>query len=376
MRRLAVLVLVALAPAGCYSKVTAYDGKFTLGYASGVEVENFVKPIAPGAKLDVEAFANGTTNELTITKATSSRPNVLAVDGVKGGRLTLKGVAPGVAEIEVSAKGRDGGILVDKMFFHVGKPATHGLEHACTEEPNAAYVKGDFVDVFHNLATADGRPVVGYGYAPVKVEPSGALQLVAQPQGWALYRYKASSAKAKVTLRSTIDDKTITARIVERGDLTDAQLLHSDRILEGDSQYAVARVRLADTTLCSQNALTKAKSLTPEICKVTARLDEDPDEEDANHEQLAVVTGLKFGVCEYEVSLPELAGGKGVVLKGRTKVGREEYPSQGGAAAPTVARHEGLRRIAGWFVGTRVLGLLAIGVWLSRSRRARAARSA
>src|SRR5687767_1658462 len=145
MRRVLAVAFAVLA-SGCYSKATAYGGKFTFGYESNIEVENFVKPIAAGAKLEVVAFANGTETELVITGATSSKPSVVAVDAVRNASVVLKGGEPGLAEIEITARDQAGNVLVDKMFFHVGKPATHAIEHACTEAPDAAYVLGDDVD--------------------------------------------------------------------------------------------------------------------------------------------------------------------------------------------------------------------------------------
>jgi len=375
------LVVAGASSAGCYSKATAYEGKLTFAYASGIEVENFVKPIAPGAKLDVVAFENGTDEELVITKATSSRPGVLAVDAVAQHTVTLRGVKPGVADVEITARDRSGRTLVDKMFFHVGKPTSHALEHACTEEPEAAYVRGADIDIFHTLATADRRPVIGYGYAPVRVEPSGALELTAQPQASALYRFRAPKSSARVTLRSTVDETALTLRIVEPGDLTEARLDYAPTLVEGESAYAVASVTLGQTTLCSQNALTKARSLTPEVCKVTAGFDDDPGQ-DANRDQLATITALAFGECRFEITLPELAGGRGVTLTGKTRVGRVEYPRSGDVAAPSPAPRWTLlghgratwTRLATWFAMSRLFVLGAVLVWLRRKPVARGVR--
>jgi hypothetical protein len=316
---------------GCYSKITAYEGNFTVGYMSAVQVENFVKPIAPGAKLDLVVFANGTTDKLPILQATSSKPGVLEVVAVKGETIIVSGVAPGAAELTIAAKGPDGKRVTDKMFFHVGKPASHGIEHICTEEPKAAYVRGTDVSIFHNLATADKRPVVGYDYVPLTISPSGALDFVAQPQAGTLYRYRATKATPSVTIRSNIDGKAIDARIVEPSQIKTGELYVPGRMLAGGYAYAVAHVDLPDgTPVCSQNALTRARSLTPDICKVTARLDDSLD--DTNREQLAEITALKFGTCQLEVTLPEL-GDRGLVLKQSIQVGRVEYPSGNGAPA-------------------------------------------
>lgn len=325
---LALLLLTGLGVSGCYSKATAYEGKFTFAYPAMVEHENFVKPIAPGAKLEVHAFANGTHDQLAILNAKSSKPDVVDIAVVKQKSVVLHGKTPGVAEIEIRARAADGAELVDKMFFHVAKPAKHSLEHSCTEEPAAAYVVGDEVWINHTMTTADGRPVVGFDYAPLAIHPRGSLELVLQPQAGGFYMFKATSAKT-VTLKSKIDDHALTLKILERKDLKDASLLYSEKMLVGRGGYAVAIVSAGDTTLCSQNALTRARSLTPEICKVTAKLDEDPDGGDSNREQLAHVDALAFGICKFEMTLPELAKGKGVVLKGEVKVGREEYPGEG-----------------------------------------------
>ncbi|MBX3188920.1 MAG: hypothetical protein KF819_18010 [Labilithrix sp.] len=370
MRR-ALLLAFSACVAGCFSKATAYDGKFTFAYASGLDVENFVKPIAPGAKLDVVAFANGTEDALTITKVVSSRPGVVSVESVGDRKVTLLGRQPGVADLEITAKDAAGNVLVDRMFFHVAKPAKHGLRHACTENREAAYVRGEHVDVSHGLATSDGRSIVGYAYAPVRVEPAGALELVAQPQGFDVYRFRATKANASVSIRSTVDDGALATRIVEKKDLTEATLDHAERIVEGGMQYAVARVKLGETPVCNQNALTKARSLTPDICKVTANLDDEPGV-DSNHEQLALVTGLKFGVCEYEVTLPELGGG-GIVLKGKTKVGRLQFPGEGAAPREDPASFDraSWTRGAIWLGASRLVLLVCVLVWL-RARLSRA----
>ena len=328
MRRGWVLGLLVLC--GCFSKVTAQEGKFTVAYPSMVEHDNFVKPIAPGAKLEVQVWANGTTEKLEVIVAKSSRPDVLAVGPIKEKSFVLIGKTPGVAEIEIKAKAQNGTELVDKMFFHVAKPVAHKLEHSCTEEAEAAYVVGDDVWINHTMKSADGRNVVGGDYAPLAIEPRSALQLVEQPQAGGIYLFKAKSAK-NVTLRSKIDDQALTLKIVQWKDLSDVTLYAPGRMLIGGATYAFASVSAGKTTLCSQTALTKAKSLTPDICKVTAKLDEDPDGDDSNHEQLARITALAFGVCKYEMTLPELANGKGVVLKGETKIGRVEYPGEGGS---------------------------------------------
>lgn len=369
----ALLVLGALGSgvSGCYSKATAFEGKFTFAYPSMVEHENFVKPIAPGAKLEVHAFMNGTTEELQVLNAKSSKPDVVEIAVTKAKSVVLLGKAPGVAEIEIRARAPNGVDLVDKMFFHVAKPVKHPLEHSCTEEKEAAYVVGDEVWINHSMTTADARPVVGFDYAPLAIEPRGSLELLEQPQAGGFYRFVTKAAKT-VTLKSTIDDHALTLRIVERQSLSDATLLYAPKMLVGHGGHAVAIVRAGQTTLCSQNALTKARSLTPEICTVTARLDDSPDGADSNREQLARIRPIAFGICKFEVTLPELAKGKGVVLEGNVKVGREEYPGEG--SVPERMRSyldEWSRPLGALASAKEALALVGLALLAARRRLAR-----
>jgi hypothetical protein len=371
--QVAVLGASCIWLSGCYSKATGYNGKLTFAYAAGAQFENFGKPIAPGAKLDLEAFANGSDDNLVITAVTSSRPGVIAIGPVTSHHVVLSAVEPGVADIEITARDGAGNTLVDKMFLHVDKPAVHALQHACTEDREAAYVVGETANVFHGLATKDGRPVIGYGYAPVKVAPESALELIAQPQGSSAYVFRVRSASSQVSIRSTVDDSALSLRLVKRGELKDATIdcAGDCRTLEGQSRYLVANVTLGETPVCNQNALTKAVSLTPEICSVTAKLDDEGGDKNENREQLAVLKGLKFGVCKYEVTLPELDGGKGVKLTGQAKVGRVEFPGEGARAE---ARHlvvppaVSVRTLLGLGWIAPKLGALAFVAWRRRRR--------
>lgn len=363
-RRLALLASLFFATAGCYSKATGYDGKLTVAYAGAVEVENFVKPIRPGAKLEVLALANGTNKELTIKSARSSKPAVVAVDAVRGHRLTLKGGRPGTAEIEITAEDESGAVLVDKMFFHVAAPATHELRHDCTEAAEAAYVRGADIDILHKLRTKDGRNVIGYGSPPLEIDPPDALKVVIDPQADGFYRLQATSSRPRVTIRSKVDDKTLTLRIVERRDLTNATLSAPDTMVVGERAYAIATVSAGEVQLCNQDALTTAKSLTPDVCSVTAKLDDDPGEE-SNRWQLAEIDAHEFGVCKYEVVLGELAGGKGVVLRGETKIGRVEYPGERDRLA-SLARF--LPPLALFVIANQAFGG---ALWLAFARRRR-----
>ena len=90
--------------------------------------------------------------------------------------------------------------------------------------------------------------------------------------------------------------------------------------------------------------------------------------------------GLRFGTCKYEVTLPELDGGKGVRLRGEIKVGRLQLPGADGTrAAAATPRTTLLRRAAavwslvglGWILPNAIL--LGAIAWARRRARARPA---
>jgi hypothetical protein len=357
MRLRALGLLAVLLTGGCYSKITAYEGNFTLGYESMVQIENFVKPIAPGAKVDLHVFANGENEQMPILEASSSKPGVVKIEQIKGSTLVVKGVSPGVAELTVAA--RIGGKRVqDKMFFHVAKPTIHSLEHSCTEAKSATYVRGSDVLLFHSLSTPDKRAVIGYDYTPVAISPPSVLDLIDQPQAGGLYHYTAKKAAESVSVTSEVDGSKLDLRVIEPGDIKEAQLIGPDKMIAGTVRYVFARTKFGAAPVCSQNQLTRAKSLTPEICKVTAKLDDSLD--DTNRDQLAEVTGLKYGTCKFEVTLPELAGGKGLTLTRSIPIGKVEYPSDGR-----------FRRI--WEIALAVFSTNALLFALLRLRRLRRA---
>lgn len=357
MKRLGAALVFLLAP-GCYSKITAHEGRLTFGYAASVQIENFVKPIAPGAKLDLHAFAHGESERLPIVSATSSAPGVLRVVSASDETVVVLGIAPGVAEITIEARS-GGAVTSDRMFFHVARPSKHGLEHACFEGERATYVRGQDVTLFHDLATSDGRHVIGRDYLPLAFEPSGALELVSQPQAGGLYRFRSVRA-GEASVTSTVDAKRLVLNVVEPAAITRATLAAPTRLLAGEVQYVAAEVEHDSGPVCTQDALTRARSLTPATCRVTAKLEDSVGEE--NRWQLARVTALAFGTCELEVTLPELGGGRGLTLRQSIAIGRAEYP---GDRTSTIAK---------WIFGLLAFLLASraavfAGVWAFRRRR-------
>ncbi|HCF56896.1 MAG TPA: hypothetical protein DFS52_02730, partial [Myxococcales bacterium] len=69
--RAAMLVFAAVAIAGCQSMITGNEGNLEFSYRADDEVRDFNKPIAVGAKLDLEVRTNGTRQTVELLEATT-----------------------------------------------------------------------------------------------------------------------------------------------------------------------------------------------------------------------------------------------------------------------------------------------------------------
>ena len=352
-----MLALAVLLMAGCYSRLTGNTGRFTFGYLTDVELENFNKPLAPGSRLDLVAFENGTDDEtLPIISARSDKPAVLTVVSTNEHHTTIEALAPGHTRITVRARQPDGSIVEDSVFMHVAAAEHMQLEHTCTDTPKAAYLAGRTLAVPFQRTSGEGRAVVGYDYLPVSVEPAGALELLGRPRRFSEFVFRAGPAADPIRIRSQVDATTILLRTVRRSDvdrIMPSPATQKARTVAG-RKIAVRFTPMAGRDpVCQADLLTKARSLTPEVCHVSADLDENGS--NWNRRQLAIVEGREFGICRYEIVFPEAAGGDG--LRGVFKLPVGAFPGDDDGASKRTSRQTGEGRMP-WYVPA-LLALLA-----------------
>ncbi|WP_168210710.1 Ig-like domain-containing protein [Persicimonas caeni] len=355
----ASLLFASFTLTGCFSRLTGNEGQFTFGYLTDVQIENFNKPIAPGARLDLVAFENGSDDkQYRVVEATSSNPKVLTVASVNGRHAVLEGVAPGSARITMTVRRADGTTLEDSVFMSVAKPTALELAHTCADTPKAAYVASDNLTVPFALHAEDGRAVVGYRYVPVDVEPKGALKFVSRPREFSEIVFRAGPPAEDVRITSKVDDTSLELRLVRRSDVD--QIRPEPATLQaltavGYEQFVGFYPMAGTDPVCQSGMLTEARSLTPDICKVSADLDENGS--NWNRAQMARVKGVGFGICRYEITFPEAAGGDGLTEAFTMPVGQFPEGDDAGEPAASVA-HEAPERALPWYL-TPLLALLA-----------------
>lgn len=323
-RALLLLIAALLALPACYSRLTGNAGEFTFGYLTDVELENFNKPLAPGSKLDLVAFENGSEDTtLEVVSARSSKPDVLTVTTTSDERATVEAVSEGEARIEMTARRADGTEVDDAVYMNVAEPTDIELGHSCTDADMAAYIASDKLAVPFQLSTDDGRTVIGEDYLPVEPEPKGSLKYIGKPRGQSWLYFLGGPPADRMRLRSTVDDTSLWMRLVRRSDVDQLRPTPPSERAQTvvGEQTSVAVLPLADhDPVCQSNAMTRAKSLTPDICEVSADLDGDGS--NWNRQQLAIVEGRAFGTCRARITLPETDGGDGLSHTFEVPVGK------------------------------------------------------
>jgi hypothetical protein len=181
----AALALAVLGVA-CDSDVcrhTGQRGEFVFEYYSEKDTHNFNKPVIVDGFLALYVYRVGTENAVDITEATSRQAGVVRVEGHATNRLTIQGVAPGRARIDVRAT-VDGQPSTDTIAIRVDRGARIQFDAAGSwvvgerdmrVEGDSDYLRfptGARVEIPWTRWSASGEPLVGYGVFPIEMQPA------------------------------------------------------------------------------------------------------------------------------------------------------------------------------------------------------------
>lgn len=319
MKRIIIVVAVLFA-SSCFSFLTGNDGKFRFAYRASSDVVDFNKPIAPGARLDLLARTLGSSDELEIASATSSNPDVLSVVEVHPSHVTVQGGTVGKARISIRTT--DG--LEDSVDMHVARPDAMYLAHSCTQETFAVYPANARIAIPYGLERGDQQPVIGYGFWPIRIRPSKSLELDKTSRDDGALYFKTGDARHRVAIRSTIDDAILGLALVQNSEVDGMKGPGSLRMVEGSEAIVGFEPTVGGVAFCQARVKTKARSLTPDICDATAKLDDDADE---NEFGFVRVKAKKYGICKFEAQFPEGNNGAGVTRSLEVPVGK--FPKLG-----------------------------------------------
>lgn len=326
--RPALLLVAALALSGCYSRLTGNQGRLQFAYEAAVDVLDFNKPLAPGARLDLLARTLGDDEDAGIASAESSHPEVIRIVAQNRTHVVLQGGAVGAAQITLTTE--DG--TTDTVDMYVASPTAVSLSHACTNEAFAVYPADSDVVIPFGMSRGEGQPVIGYGFWPIKITPSKALALDRASRDQGALHFASTQPRHRVAIRSTIDDAILGLALASTDEIDGVRVDGAGLppMFEGSSAMVGFVPSVGGVPFCQASLLTRARSKSPKVCNATARLSDDSDEE-TNTAGLVRIVAKKYGVCEFEVSFPEAAAGAGLSRSYRLPVGK--FPSLDGEAA-------------------------------------------
>ncbi len=308
MRRL--IALSALTAIGCQSTLTGNEGNFTFSYWADDWVNDFNKPIAVGASLDLEVRGVGTNTAVDLTSATYDDPAVLDVTSFDGKDITVLGMGVGLALLEVEGT-LDGESLTDSVNMQSKVPEVLVLAHTCTGANAGAYLVDHDVVVAFEMEMSNSQPVIGYGYYPVELAATSAtVNTASESQIW--ISVSTGDTAETVTMSSTIDDTTLSLEIAAEGQIDGVQepiAFVIEDIDVGDVNAFYTRPMIGELVVCQSDVVMEVVSDTPGTCAIH---EHDPDGDGEHETGWFAVEGVAEGTCQYTVTYPGGAEGVGV----------------------------------------------------------------
>jgi hypothetical protein len=312
------LVGLSLGVTACESVQTGKSGNLVFSYATPDNVADFNKPLAVGAKLDLQVTEAGTGDAVQVESAASDDSNVLAIAQYAGDTIVLEGKSAGTVEITATARVPSGDVVEDAVDFQVAVPEVLKLSHTCTDGSEGHYLVGQDVRIPFKMELRNGRSVIGYGYHPVDIEPAGAAQLDATAKDQRYLRLRVTEEPGTVTLRSQLDETTATLQIVTVAAIDGIAAMPSNlaKISMGGTSYLGVQPTVGEHRVCQANINLEVTTSTPDVCTASSStLNYDPAVGIYNESSYVAVTGVNPGLCELTASYPDANGGEGVSME-------------------------------------------------------------
>lgn len=310
--------LAALGPAGCQSKLTGNKGNFVFSYHATDEVADFNKPIAVGAKLDVQVATTGAVGRrVEVRSAATDDDAVLRVAGFSGDTVVLEGTGSGQALLSVTGKTPGGEVLDDEVHMQARAPEVVKLAHTCTSAREARYLVDQDVWLHFDMEMDNGQPVIGYGHHPVTLTPPDGLAIDQTSTAQEYITGRTAARAQSVTVASTVDDTAVTMVLVAAADIDGARLDEAGTrtpILVGATRFLHVTPTIGGEPVCQAGVEVEVRTTTPELCTVSAgvTLDEAGAVTDSLEKWgLLRVDGKALGMCAFTVTHPAASAGPG-----------------------------------------------------------------
>lgn len=302
---------LALPMASCVSgNVPGEAARLAFSYDTDAPRGSLSSPIAIGARITLRAADVSTSTPLPIITATSDSAAVVVL-GIEDGGVLLEGAMEGTARITVAATLRDEPV-VDTIVLESQPAARLSLEHACAGGESGVYLTGSRVRLPLELASAEGRPLIGHGFHPVTFDPGGRLTIDESSTSEAFLPLRSGQLEGVVTIASSIDDERLSLELIDEGRISGAELLGGsidNAVAIGETRFAIVAPLFDGRRLCQGEPEREITTDTPALCTVAPITRAT---EDAPRQGLVSIRGIAQGTCRFTVRFPTAADGSGL----------------------------------------------------------------
>lgn len=305
--------LIAVIALGCRSRLTGIEGNLALSYPADDRIEDFNKPLAVGARLDLRVEEAGQLQPATINTVKSTAEAVMAVTGFVGTDFTVEGKGPGSVQLQVEASFR-GTKLTDTFNMTVAKPEKLTLSHTCTQDLRGQYFINQDIIIPFDMERANGQPVIGYGLYPMDFAPATAVTLDTTTKDQQFLHLRTGSQPQVVTLSSKIDSTRLEMSLVSPSSIDGAQMFAQEwqTVLAGQKHFVLIWPTVSGQPVCQPVGQIQVVGQTPEVCATSGV---PAAREDANGVKTfgwVEINPQKVGTCTFNVTYPQGANGAGV----------------------------------------------------------------
>lgn len=311
--KLSTLPVFALLIWSCVSKTTGNEGNFEFSYQADDRIGDFNKPIAVGARLDLEVRDVGDRQPVDLSSAAFDDSSILEVVSRDGHKLTIQANSEGNVLLEVAGTS-NGEALTDSVNLLARVPEVVKLRHTCDSSGSAVYLASQRVSIPFDMEMSNSQPVIGYGYYPATASDTTAMTLDESASTQQLMVFDSGSTAAQITLDSDLDETSLDIRIATESEINGVQEPTAwvlEDIDVGDINSFYVRPLVDTLTVCQGNATKTVRSDTPSICNVTDREPENGQGDLAYEYGWFQVEGLAAGTCMYTVAFTGGNAGNG-----------------------------------------------------------------
>lgn len=317
------LVVAGALLVGCESRLTGERAELVFAYDAHEDVENFNKPIALGARVELRVTEVGSDDVVDVVDVKSTE-HLEYVDSVAN-LFELKAKKAGTARITVLAETDYDGARRDTVTMRVEPIHAVHFEHVCTDSNAAVYLAGsEGVEIAWFRETSRGEPLIGGGVYPVAATPEGAAVLRRDDEDQSHLRFDLPEAAERIKIYSpTLEHDPIFMKVIDHSDVDRIAIDEFDDdlvLFEEHWDEAYFQPTYQGEVVCEATLRVDAKSLTPDVCDVQPGF---PDEPEAALEGIVSIFGKKMGVCRYEAWYP----GTRARDEFQARVGRVEVPA-------------------------------------------------